>query len=167
MALRSARRTSSAFWRAKAGARRGRAAAGGRRPGRVRSAAGGLAGSGVTERGLGLPSGHALARPGENPGAAADRYRPARADASRPVVAVDAMGGDHAPAAIVAGAVAAHRERGKGQSCDEDEFSAPAHSHHCLRPGAPLRKDAAASMTVARAGDRGTWQGDLVIGDAG
>jgi phosphate acyltransferase len=34
------------------------------------------------------------------------------ADAGEPVIAVDAMGGDHAPDAIVAGAVAAHREHG-------------------------------------------------------
>jgi phosphate acyltransferase len=44
---------------------------------------------------------------------ATDGYRPARASAGRPVVAVDAMGGDHAPSEIVAGAVAAHR-RGIG-----------------------------------------------------
>ena len=43
---------------------------------------------------------------------AAGAYRPARADASRPVVAVDAMGGDHAPKAIVDGAIAAHRQWG-------------------------------------------------------
>jgi glycerol-3-phosphate acyltransferase PlsX len=41
---------------------------------------------------------------------AADGYRPARASADRPVIAVDAMGGDHAPEAVVAGAVAAPRE---------------------------------------------------------
>ncbi len=46
--------------------------------------------------------------------AAADGYRPARASADRPVIAVDAMGGDHAPAAIVAGAVAAYRSGGVG-----------------------------------------------------
>ena len=44
------------------------------------------------------------------PAVAADGYRPARARTDRPVVAVDAMGGDHAPAAIVAGAVAAFRQ---------------------------------------------------------
>ena len=43
-----------------------------------------------------------------------DGYRPARASAGRPVIAVDAMGGDHAPAAIVAGAVAAYRQGGIG-----------------------------------------------------
>jgi glycerol-3-phosphate acyltransferase PlsX len=43
-------------------------------------------------------------------GSPAGGYRPARASASRPVIAVDAMGGDHAPAAIVAGAVAAYRQ---------------------------------------------------------
>ena len=42
----------------------------------------------------------------------AGAYRPARADAARPVVAVDAMGGDHAPAAIVDGAIAAYRQWG-------------------------------------------------------
>ncbi|MGI9008265.1 MAG: phosphate acyltransferase PlsX [Streptosporangiaceae bacterium] len=45
-------------------------------------------------------------------GGAAGAFRPARADPSRPVVAVDAMGGDHAPGAIVAGAVAAYRQWG-------------------------------------------------------
>jgi phosphate acyltransferase len=50
----------------------------------------------------------------EEPGSPADRYRPARADSSQPVVAVDAMGGDHAPAAIVAGAVTAYRQWGIG-----------------------------------------------------
>ncbi len=45
-------------------------------------------------------------------GTAAGAFRPARAHPSRPVVAVDAMGGDHAPGAIVAGAVAAYREHG-------------------------------------------------------
>jgi glycerol-3-phosphate acyltransferase PlsX len=44
------------------------------------------------------------------PEVATDGYRPARVRAGRPVVAVDAMGGDHAPAAIVAGAVAAYRQ---------------------------------------------------------
>jgi len=44
------------------------------------------------------------------PAAAPDGYRPARASASRPVVAVDAMGGDNAPVEIVAGAVAAYRQ---------------------------------------------------------
>lgn len=34
-------------------------------------------------------------------------YRPPRASAGRPVIAVDAMGGDHAPAEVVAGAVTA------------------------------------------------------------
>jgi glycerol-3-phosphate acyltransferase PlsX len=34
------------------------------------------------------------------------------ADGSDPVIAVDAMGGDHAPGEIVAGALAAHREHG-------------------------------------------------------
>ena len=47
-------------------------------------------------------------------GAASDGYQPARADSSQPVVAVDAMGGDHAPEAIVAGAVAAYRQWGIG-----------------------------------------------------
>jgi len=42
----------------------------------------------------------------------AGAYRPRRADTSRPVIAVDAMGGDNAPAAIVAGAVAAYRQWG-------------------------------------------------------
>ena len=45
-------------------------------------------------------------------GAAIETYRPQRADSARPVVAVDAMGGDNAPAAIVAGAVAAYRQWG-------------------------------------------------------
>ena len=45
-------------------------------------------------------------------GAPAETYRPRRADTARPVVAVDAMGGDNAPAAIVAGAVAAYRQWG-------------------------------------------------------
>ncbi|MGN6791144.1 MAG: phosphate acyltransferase PlsX [Streptosporangiaceae bacterium] len=40
----------------------------------------------------------------------ANGYRPARASSARPVIAVDAMGGDHAPAAVVAGAVAAYRQ---------------------------------------------------------
>jgi glycerol-3-phosphate acyltransferase PlsX len=44
------------------------------------------------------------------PAATTDAYRPARASASQPVVAVDAMGGDNAPAQIVAGAVAAYRQ---------------------------------------------------------
>ncbi len=66
----------------------------------------------MSERGTSDPSGHALARLREGQGAAADGYRPARADGSRPVVVVDAMGGDHAPKAIVAGAVAAYREQG-------------------------------------------------------
>jgi phosphate acyltransferase len=44
------------------------------------------------------------------PAATTDGYRPARASASQPVVAVDAMGGDNAPAQIVAGAVAAYRQ---------------------------------------------------------
>ncbi len=39
-------------------------------------------------------------------------YQPRRADARHPVIAVDAMGGDHAPEAIVAGAVAALRSWG-------------------------------------------------------
>ena len=54
------------------------------------------------------------APPGLNGAASAviETYRPRRADASRPVVAVDAMGGDHAPDAIVAGAVAAYRQWG-------------------------------------------------------
>jgi phosphate acyltransferase len=45
-------------------------------------------------------------------GTLAGAFRPARADPSRPVVAVDAMGGDHAPDAIVAGAVTAYRQWG-------------------------------------------------------
>ena len=45
-------------------------------------------------------------------GVPAEAYRPRRADTARPVVAVDAMGGDNAPAAIVAGAVAAYRQWG-------------------------------------------------------
>ena len=49
-----------------------------------------------------------------DPVVASDGYRPARASADRPVIAVDAMGGDHAPAAIVAGAVAAYRQGGIG-----------------------------------------------------
>ena len=49
-----------------------------------------------------------------DPVVASDGYRPARASAERPVIAVDAMGGDHAPAAIVAGAVAAYRQGGIG-----------------------------------------------------
>src|SRR5215471_11275237 len=48
----------------------------------------------------------------EQPDGADGAYRPARADASRPVIAVDAMGGDHAPKAIVEGAIAAHRQWG-------------------------------------------------------
>ena len=48
------------------------------------------------------------------PGAASDSYRPTRADSSQPVIAVDAMGGDNAPAAIVAGAVSAYRRWGIG-----------------------------------------------------
>ena len=54
------------------------------------------------------------AQPGRNgeASAATESYRPRRADNSRPVVAVDAMGGDNAPAAIVAGAVAAYRQWG-------------------------------------------------------
>jgi len=44
--------------------------------------------------------------------AAVGAYRPAGAQASIPVVAVDAMGGDHAPRAIVEGAIAAHRQWG-------------------------------------------------------
>ena len=44
--------------------------------------------------------------------AAADTYRPRRADTARPVVTVDAMGGDNGPAAIVAGAIAAYRQWG-------------------------------------------------------
>ena len=39
-------------------------------------------------------------------------YQPARATAARPVIAVDAMGGDHAPEAIVAGVVSAWRQWG-------------------------------------------------------
>jgi phosphate acyltransferase len=39
-------------------------------------------------------------------------YQPHRADAEHPVIAVDAMGGDHAPDAIVAGAVTALRTWG-------------------------------------------------------
>jgi glycerol-3-phosphate acyltransferase PlsX len=45
-------------------------------------------------------------------GVPAAAYQPRRADTARPVVAVDAMGGDNAPAAIVAGAVAAYRQWG-------------------------------------------------------
>jgi glycerol-3-phosphate acyltransferase PlsX len=70
------------------------------------------------------PGAVSLPRPGRSPrpgsggasdgaaGAVAptDGYRPARASADRPVIAVDAMGGDHAPQAAVAGAVAAYRE---------------------------------------------------------
>ncbi len=48
--------------------------------------------------------------PASAAGTAAADYRPARASASRPVIAVDAMGGDHAPAEIVAGAVIAYRQ---------------------------------------------------------
>lgn len=47
--------------------------------------------------------------PASAPTAATDGYRPARASAERPVVAVDVMGGDNAPSQIVAGAVAAYR----------------------------------------------------------
>jgi phosphate acyltransferase len=44
------------------------------------------------------------------PAAATDGSPPAGAGATRPVIAVDAMGGDNAPAEIVAGAVAAYRQ---------------------------------------------------------
>ncbi len=73
----------------------------------------------MTQAGAGEPSGPV--RPGRGPGAGtpgsyerarADAYQPARADTARPVVAVDAMGGDHAPEAIVAGVVAAWRQWG-------------------------------------------------------
>jgi len=66
----------------------------------------------VTESGSGDLAGRSLARLDGAHVAAAGAYRPERAHPARPVVAVDAMGGDHAPAAIVAGAVAAHRESG-------------------------------------------------------
>ncbi|MGH3225342.1 MAG: hypothetical protein ACRDPY_42780, partial [Streptosporangiaceae bacterium] len=48
--------------------------------------------------------------PGHDAPAAATASRPATA--ARPWIAVDAMGGDHAPAEIVAGALAAQREHG-------------------------------------------------------
>ena len=66
----------------------------------------------MTESGSGDLAGRSLARLDGDHVAAAGAYRPERAHPARPVVAVDAMGGDHAPAAIVAGAVAAHRESG-------------------------------------------------------
>jgi len=44
--------------------------------------------------------------------APAGAFRPAPAEAAVPVVAVDAMGGDHAPKAIVEGAIAAHLQWG-------------------------------------------------------
>jgi glycerol-3-phosphate acyltransferase PlsX len=49
---------------------------------------------------------------GESADLSADGARHAGFDASGPVIAVDAMGGDHAPGEIVAGALAAQREHG-------------------------------------------------------
>jgi len=66
----------------------------------------------VTSIGLGELSGQAPPGRSGAASAATEIYRPRRADVSRPVVAVDAMGGDHAPDAIVAGAVAAYRQWG-------------------------------------------------------
>ncbi|MGH3125474.1 MAG: hypothetical protein ACRDND_31225, partial [Streptosporangiaceae bacterium] len=54
------------------------------------------------------------ARPGDqaDPGLPADSAPRRGGGGSGPVIAVDAMGGDHAPDAIVAGALAAQREHG-------------------------------------------------------
>jgi phosphate acyltransferase len=65
----------------------------------------------VTHTGSGDDSVPPAGAGGEH-GLAPTAFRPVRADPSRPVVAVDAMGGDHAPEAIVAGAVAAYRRWG-------------------------------------------------------
>ncbi len=73
----------------------------------------------MTITGLDPPAVHS---PADQPGAgqAVEPYKPAGFDAQpgglprprQPVIAVDAMGGDHAPAAIVAGAVSAFRQWG-------------------------------------------------------
>ena len=66
----------------------------------------------MTDSGTGEPAPPPLPGADGEAGTAAGSFQPARADPSRPVVAVDAMGGDNAPEAIVAGAVAAYREWG-------------------------------------------------------
>ena len=59
----------------------------------------------------GAPLTTAPARPGE-PGRAADSAPHPGPGVSAPVIAVDAMGGDHAPGEIIAGALAAQRDHG-------------------------------------------------------
>lgn len=67
----------------------------------------------MTQSGSGDSAGPPLPGPASASALPSEGYRPARATASQPVIAVDAMGGDHAPAEIVAGAVTAYR-RGIG-----------------------------------------------------
>src|SRR5882724_3460219 len=65
-----------------------------------------------TDRPAGTPSAPA-ARPAPSaPAARPAPSAPAARPAAPPLIAVDAMGGDHAPDEIVAGAVAAAREHG-------------------------------------------------------
>ena len=66
----------------------------------------------MTDSGTGEPALPPLPGANGDAGTAAAAFQPARADPARPVIAVDAMGGDHAPDAIVAGAVAAYRQWG-------------------------------------------------------
>lgn len=66
----------------------------------------------MTESGTSEPPGPPSPGPDGESGAATGTYPTRRARTARPVVAVDAMGGDHAPAAIVAGAAAAYRQWG-------------------------------------------------------